>query len=220
MQRLIYLLSPLNREETLPLPMISFALSTEFIDFSACDIVMFTSKQAVVSANEIDASWKNYPCIAIGVATKKKIESLGGKVIYAPKDFYAETLNHEIVEKFSDKKLLYLRPKEVSFDSKAYLAKHEIFLSEKILYETSCLPYSKDKKPKKNAIIIFTSPSTIKCFFKSFQWDKSYVAVIIGLSTKKHLPKYCSYRIADEPTIDACIAKALHFKDEDDLLSN
>jgi len=74
MQRAIYLLSPTPREGTLPLPMITFENTANHIDFTECDTVMFTSKQAVVSANDIDENWKNYPCVAIGPATKKQIE--------------------------------------------------------------------------------------------------------------------------------------------------
>jgi len=205
---MIYLLSPLKKEGTISLPMISFELVAKEIDFSSCDTLMFTSKQAVVSANAIDERWREYPCIAIGGATKKKIEELGGTVIYAPKAFYGEVLAKNILKSFSDKKLLYLRPKVVSFDSKAFLEKNGIVLKEQIIYETSCVQYSKEEKPKANAIIIFTSPSTIKCFFENFEWCKSYKAILIGHATKEHLPKMCQYVIANKPLIDACVKKA------------
>jgi len=205
---MIYLLSPLKKEGTLSLPMISFRIVSDSIDFSNCDTLMFTSKQAVVSANAIDGSWRDYPCIAIGGATKKKIEELGGEVLYAPKDFYGEVLANDIKERFSTRKILYLRPKVVSFDSKAYLKKHNISLLEQVIYETSCLDYTLKEQPEKNAIIIFTSPSTIHCFFKNFSWHESYKAVLIGKATKQHLPKVCQYVIADKPLIDACVKKA------------
>ncbi len=208
---MIYLLSPLKKEGTISLPMIQFSLVADKIDFSVCDTLMFTSKQAVVSADAIDKKWKEYPCVAIGGATKKKIEELDGEVIYHPKEFYGEVLAKDILNNFSDKKLLYLRPKEVSFDSKAYLEKNGIDLEEQVIYETSCMKYTKEQKPKEEAIIIFTSPSTIKCFFKNFEWDSSYVAVLIGHATKEHLPDYCKFVVADEPLIDACVEKAKEF---------
>ena len=210
---MIYLLSPLKKEGVASLPMISFELVADKIDFSSCDTLMFTSKQAVVSANSIDESWKNFPCIAIGGATKKKIEELGGRVIYYPKEFYGEVLAKDIEAFFSTKKILYLRPKVVSFDSKAYLEKVGIDLQEQIIYETSCVKYAKEQKPKEGAVIIFTSPSTINCFFKSFKWDESYIAILIGHATKTHLPKICQYAIADEPLIDSCIKKAKEIKE-------
>jgi uroporphyrinogen-III synthase len=160
-----------------------------------------------VSANTIDKNWKNYPCIAIGGATKSKIEALGGEVIYYPKAFYGKNLSQDIKAYFADKKILYLRPKEISFNSKAYLAQEGITLKEQIIYETSCVRYD-TQTIEKNATIIFTSPSTIKCFFKNFIWDNSFVAVLIGEATKEHLPSYCQYVVADEPLIDACVKKA------------
>jgi uroporphyrinogen-III synthase len=205
---MIYLLSPLKKKGTISLPMISFELVAKSIDFRDCDTLMFTSKQAVVSVDNIDKKWKEYPSIAIGGATKEKIEELGGKVIYYPKKFYGKNLAQDIKEYFRDKKILYLRPKVISFDSKAFLEKENIELCEQIIYETKCKSYSIDSKPKKGAIIIFTSPSTIRCFFKNFLWDSSYIAILIGKATKEHLPKECKYYISDEPLINSCIKKA------------
>jgi uroporphyrinogen-III synthase len=188
--------------------MIEFSLKADKIDFSTCDTLMFTSKQAVVSADKIDSNWKNYPCVAIGPATKKQIENLGGEVIYYPKSFYGETLSRDISQFFRDKKLLYLRPEEISFDSKVFLQKEGITLQEQIIYKTSCIKYTPKEKPLKNSIIIFTSPSTIHCFLKNFNWDESYTAVVIGEATKVHLPLNANYVVADEPLISSCIEKA------------
>ena len=208
MKRDIYLLSPRTKEGTRSLPIISFLQTSKCINFTNIDTLMFTSKQAVVTANNIDEKWKEIPCIAIGPATKKQIEILGGEVIYHPESYYAKTLNKDIVEFFKNKNILYLRPKEVSFDSKTYLQKEGIKLNEEIIYETSCIDYSLDNKPKKNAIIIFTSPSTIHCFLKNFIWDESYTAVVIGKASRLHLPLNVKFFIADEPLIESCIKKA------------
>jgi len=207
-KRVIYLLSPTAREGTVSLPMITFSMTSKSIDFSKSDTLLFTSKQAVITANNIDEKWKSYPCIAIGPATKKQIESLGGNVIYFPKEFYGKSLSRDIASFFKDRKLLYLRPKEVSFDSKSFLEKEGIKLEEQVIYETSCLQYTLEDIPQKDAIIIFTSPSTIHCFLKNFDWDESYTAVVIGKATKVHLPKNANFVVADEPLISSCIEKA------------
>lgn len=205
---MIYLLSPLTKEGCVHLPMIDFVLLDMTLDLSGCDTLMFTSKQAVKSAEVLNPKWKDLPCLAIGSATAKEIESLGGKVIYQPKSFYGETLSQDIITMFQDKKILYLRPKEVSFDSKHFLAKAGILLQEKIIYKTSCITYAAKNKPVQNAIIIFTAPSTIHCFLKNFAWDESYTAVVIGEATKEHLPENARYEVADTPLIDSCIIKA------------
>jgi len=205
---MIYLLSPIAKEGCAHFPMIDFSLLDVTVDLSGCDILMFTSKQAVKSAEALNPEWKKLPCLAIGSATAKTIESLGGKVIYQPKSFYGETLSQDIITMFYDKKILYLRPKKVSFDSKNFLEKAGITLQEKIIYETSCIVYKEKDKPAQNAIIIFTSPSTIHCFLKNFTWDESYTAVVIGEATKEHLPANARYKVADTPLIDSCIEKA------------
>jgi len=210
MTKEIYLLSPVIYEDTVSLPMIQFTLAVDSLDISSYDLLMFTSKQAVKSAETLNPKWKEIPCLSIGSATTKQIELLGGKVVYQPMSFYGKVLSEDIVIKFRDKHIVYLRPKKVSFDSKDFLASKGLILDEKIIYETTCKMYAENEKPKNNAIIIFTSPSTIHCFLKNFQWDNSYTAVVIGEATKEHLPENVRYEVADEPTIDACVSKAKH----------
>lgn len=211
----IYLLSPTPKEGTITLPMIQFQQSAETIAYQERDTLLFTSKQAVIEAEKIDPKWKKLPCIAVGSATKKQIETLGGEVIYCPDSYYGKQLAQDIVLNFRDKKILYLRPKEVSTDIKAYLLKEGIDINEQIIYETSCIVYDKLQAPLKNSVIIFTSPSTVHCFLKNFDWDESYQAVVIGESTKSHLLPNMKYTVADKPLIDACIqkAKSLHSKE-------
>lgn len=204
----IYLLSPTAKETTEALPMIEFRLLALKLVLNDIDILMFTSKQAVKSAEALDPLWKNIPCLAIGKATAKMIESLGGKVLYQPKDFYAKSLNQDILTHFKHQKILYLRPKTISFDSKAFLKKHNINIEEQIIYETSCIVYEQNQKPPNASILIFTSPSTIKCFLKNFSWESSYIAIVIGKATQKYLPKDAEFRVADVPTIEACVLKA------------
>lgn len=204
----IYLLSPVKKEGTISLPMIDFTLEDTQIDFTDIDVLLFTSKQAVISAETLNPTWKTIPCFAIGKATAMTIESLGGIVVHQPLQFYAKALSQDIIKKFKDKHILYLRPKVVSFDSKTFLAEAGIQLEEQIIYVTSCIEYTQKDRPRKNAIIIFTSPSTIHCFLENFEWDESYKAVLIGEATKEYLPKNAKYEVADTPLIDSCISKA------------
>lgn len=210
----IYLLSPLPAEGTISLPMISFSLVSERLDFDGCDTLIFTSKQAVKSAERIDPKWKKYPTIAVGPATKKQIEALGGRVIYHPSSFYGKSLSRDIVRYFRDKKLLYLRPRKVSFDTKAYLENAGVELREQVIYQTTCITYPEKKAPSKGAIIIFTSPSTLHCFFQNFEWDESYTAVLIGEATKAYMKQGMRYLIADKPLIRSCIEKAKSILEE------
>ena len=203
----IYLCSPKEHKGTISLPMIEFTRLKKSIDLSAVDTILFTSKQAIIYTNEISNDWQNKKILAVGSATAKMAKELGATDIYYPKEFYGEVLAVDIVAKFSSSKIVYIRPKVVFFDSKAFLTKEGIDITDEILYETTCKEHS-DKELDHGAIIIFTSPSTIECFFKSFSWESSYKAVVIGNSTLKNLPQNITAFVANEATIASCVAKA------------
>jgi len=205
----IYLLSPTPHTGTVSMTMIAFQKVATSIDLRGIDRLLFTSKQAVKFAYEIEPKCKDIPAIAIGPATKKQIETMGGRVIYTPNEFYANHLADDIKSHFATHSILYLRPHEVSFDTKGYLEKSGINLTEQIIYKTQCLTYPPTSRPPKGSIIIFTSPSTIHCFLKNFDFDASYQCVVIGEATKGHLPLDTHCFVANEPSIESCVKKAM-----------
>lgn len=188
--------------------MIVFARCADHLELEGCDTLIFTSKQAVKTAEAIDPSWKRYDTVAVGSATKRQIEALGGRVVWMPENFYGEALAEGVKERFQARTFLYLRPKEVSFDTKRHLEQAGIAIKEQVIYETRCRAYAPSDAPEEGSVVIFTSPSTIRCFLHNFTWKKSYIAVVIGKATLTHLPEGASAYVADTPTIDACIAKA------------
>jgi len=194
--------------------MIEFKIVAESIDFSGVDTLMFTSKQAVKVADSITKKWREFDSIAIGPATKKEILELGGRVIFQPKNFYGKELAGDILKHFKDRKILYLRPKKITFDSRGFLKRYGIELKEQIIYQTECKSYPKDAKPESGSIIVFTSPSTIECFLRNFGWDSSLKAVVIGKSTLEHLPPNIDYKIAPTPSINECIDVAINWAKE------
>ncbi len=204
----IYLTSPLARPGTHSLPMIGFSLVADRLELEGCDTLMFTSKQAVLSAEQIDSTWKDLPTVAIGPATEKQIRKLGGTVLYRPEEYYGATLARDLAEKFRRRRILYLRPRKISFDSRGYLAEAGVELREQIIYETHCRRYDPEEAPPEGAVIVFTSPSTIHCFLENFPWHSSYHAIVIGRATLEHLPNEAKFTVASEPTIDACVAAA------------
>ena len=203
----IYLCSPKEFKGTISLPMIEFTRLKDSIDLNDVDTILFTSKQAIVYLDEISNDWQNKKILAVGSATAKMAKELGATDIYHPKEFYGEVLANDIVAKFRNSKIVYIRPKVVSFDSKAFLSNKGIYIKEEILYETTCKEHS-GKVLEGGAVVIFTSPSTIECFFKSFSWDSSYRAVVIGKSTLKNLPQNVTAFVANEATISSCVSKA------------
>ena len=207
----IYLCSPKKFEGTQALPMIQFKRVLDALDLESFDTLLFTSKQAIFYTNEVNSNWRKKRILAVGAKTAQIAKELGAQNIYHPKEFYGSHLAKDILKKFADAKILYIRPKVVSFDSKTFLAKEGINIDEAILYETNCL-YYENRVLEDNAVIIFTSPSTIECFFKSFEWKNGYKAVVIGKSTLTKLPKIVTnVKVAKVATIASCIETAQNY---------
>jgi len=199
---MIYLLSPSVYSGVVSMPMVTFSPVAQAIDFQDCDTLLFTSKNSVKIANDIDPKWREYPSIAIGKETAKTITELGGHLVALSKEAYASSVAELIEEDFKNSKILYLRPEVVSSENLATLVRQQV------IYKTKCVAYPKSKQPRKKAVIIVTSPSTIRCFLENFEWQESYHAVAIGRVTAEALPPFVRYSIASEPTISACISLA------------
>lgn len=203
-----YLLSPSKHDGVENLPMIEFETTSTKIDLKNIDLLLFTSKQAVITIDSIDKEWHTIPSIAIGSETKNTILELGGNVAYEASKSYGDKLAQDIIENFSDKTILYLRPEIVSSNIAKILLDANINILEQIIYKTKCIKYDISLKPPKNSIIIATSPSTMNCFMQNFGWCKSYMVVAIGKTTAATLDNNINFVISNKPTINSCIKKA------------
>jgi uroporphyrinogen-III synthase len=97
------------------------------------------------------------------------------------------------------------------------LKEAHINVDEAIIYETACNKIKHLEVPKPGSVIIFSSPSTIECFFENFSWESSYKAVAIGQTTAQYLPTYVPYVVSKTTSIEDCIALA---KEEAMALNN
>jgi uroporphyrinogen-III synthase len=204
----IYLLSDKNMEDVINLPMIQISPIKQNIDLQNFDALIFTSKNAIPSINIFDTSWKAIPSYAIAKQTAKVIESLNGNLVFTGESGHGDDFAKELIPQLKNKKALYIRGAKVVSNLVQILKENKINCDELIVYETKCKEYTKKYKPEKNSIIIFSSPSTIECFFKNFDWDSSYKAVSIGKTTAKYLPKNITTYIANTTSLDSCIKLA------------
>jgi len=117
----------------------------------------------------------------------------------------------EINEKYQNKTFLFLRAKEIVSNIKSFFENSNNKLIEIIIYETLCnKPKGFVKKP---AIIIFTSPSTVKCFAKLNDFE-NILPIAIGEKTKKELLEYTknSILMPQKPSITECVKLAKNVK--------
>ena len=210
----IYLLSDyqINNPKIKILPVFKIEYLPKKIDFSKYDGIIFTSKNAIYSIDSFNSSWKNLPSYAIAKKTASIIKKLGGKIEFVGEKSHGDDFARELLKVAKDKKLIYLRAKKVVSNLVSILNENGINCDEEVIYETKCMEI-KNQILEKNSIIIFTSPSTIECFFKKFSWDKSFKAITIGKTTAKYLPKNINYEISTIQSIEACIELAMQYID-------
>ena len=177
------------------------------IDFSSYDGLIFTSKNGIYSL-QYNTKWQNIPSYAIATKTAKILKQYNSNVVYTGKSGHGDDFANELIDILQNKKVLYIRAKKVVSNLVNILNNNGVICDELISYETSCVYYDKIKQPPKGSVIVFTSPSTIKCFFNNFEWDSSYKAVSIGKTTAKYLPKNIVSYISNTTSIESCITLA------------
>ena len=206
--KLLYILTNEKYEGVINYPVIKINFLTPFIDFDNIDFLIFTSKNGVRAVNQISEKWKKIPSFAIGKATAKEIEKLGGKVEFISSLSYGDEFAKEIIKNYKNKTFLFLRAKKIISPIKEIFKTSSNKLIEKIVYETRCnKPENRLKKP---CIVIFTSPSTVECFAKIETFENIKI-IAIGKKTKKALLKYKNENeilLPEKPSIKECITLA------------
>lgn len=202
---MIYILSEKKYDGAVNLPVIQIKYIKNTIDYSKYKALIFTSKNGILAIKDEFDKWREIPTFCIGSATASEVEKLGGIVAYRAKNSYGDMFAHEIKELIGGKKALFLRAKVVTSSLNEILKDSGVILDEINVYETVCGKCSEFKRPENNAKVIFSSPSTIECFFNCFSWDESYKAIVIGDVTASHMPKDVPFIVASEPNIPNCI---------------
>ena len=201
----IYLLNSDKYDDVINLPMIGINFFHKKIDLQSYDALIFTSKNGVRAIDKIDKNWIKKDIYSIGQGTSKEIKKYNANLVYTAKSSYGNSFALEIKERLKNKKVLFLRAKVVTSKLNKILIEADIKLDEETVYETTCRAYEEEKLIDKNSIIIFTSPTTVNCFFKNFKWDKSYKAISIGKVTASFIPSYVNNIISEKQTIINCI---------------
>jgi len=193
------------------IPLLGIEFLPKEIDLNKYDALLFTSKNAIYSLDSFNKDWKNISSYAIAKKTQNVIEEAGGIVEFVGKSGHGDDFAHELKTILMGKKVLYIRAKKVVSKLTQILKENNIDISELVTYQTKCNECKDSIEIPKESIIIFSSPSTIKCFFSLYKWDKSYKAIVIGKTTASYLPADISYEISPTQSIDDCIDLAKKF---------
>lgn len=199
----IYLLNEQKHEDVENLEVFQIEYIKSDIDLKKYDALVFTSKNGVKAINSFNQDWKNIPSYAIAQKTANTITKLGGVVEFIGNSGHGNDFAYELKNVLKDKKVLYVKALKTVSNLPNILKENGIFLDEIIAYKTSC------KKSniilEENSIFIFTSPSSVECFFKQYSWKNSYKAIVIGKTTAEFLPSNINYEISSQTSVEECI---------------
>jgi len=204
----IYLLSNQKYDEVENIEIFKIEFIKQEVDLSNYEALVFTSKNALYSLNSFTNDWKRIPSYAIAKKTAEIIKKEGGIVEFTGTSGHGNDFAKELIPFLKNKKVLYVRAAKVVSNLIEILKKHQIDIDDIITYKTVCNE-SIDTKLEKDSTIIFTSPSSIDCFFKKYSWDKSFKAIAIGKTTAKFLPNYVDFKLSDKTSIQECIKLAM-----------
>lgn len=206
--RPIYLVSITPTADTgvIHLPILATQWLNPSIDLVHIDGIIFTSKSGVDAMERIDPSWKRLPVLCVGEATLRRVTELGGRVLDKGGG-YGEDLFEIVRARYADKQWLYARPKVIASDFAQRLRDTGVAVEEAVLYETVCRAESVSASVAGNAVLIFTSPSALRCFRSRYEILPGHDVVVIGKTTQNALPDHAVYT-ASEPTVASCIALA------------
>jgi len=176
------------------------------IDLTKYDALIFTSKNAVLSLDSFNKDWKKIPSFAIAPKTANFIKDYGGNLIFTGVTSHGNDFAKELIELLKNKKVLYIKALKTVSNLVEILKENHIDIDELVTYQTIC--NNTDLILEDNSVFIFTSPSSVECFFKQYEWRDNYKAIVIGKTTANYLPKYIEYKISQETSIDECIKLA------------
>ena len=202
----IYLLNNLKYEGIENLEVFGIENIESDIDLSKYDALVFTSKNAVYSIDSFNKEWKKIPAYSIAEKTSNVIIEHNGNLVFTGLSSHGNEFAEELIQVLKNKKVLYIKALKTVSNIVGILKENSIDLDELIAYKTSCLETKKILE--NNSIFIFTSPSSVECFFKNYKWDDSYKAIVIGKTTADYLPKNINYIVSNKTSIDECIKLA------------
>ncbi len=206
----IYLFSISSHPDIISVNSLDITFFHPEIDFPLYDYLIITSKQASEALKQYDANeYIHKKALCISVASAKSYEALGGEVLDIGGG-YGDNLVQKIQSYPKKTKWLYLRAKVVASDFTQLCRENGYDIDEMVLYESNCSHAIEKISVEEDATLIFTSPSSVKCFLKTHKFTQKQKIIVIGKTTGKALPVKISYILSPNTTIESCvkIAKA------------
>ncbi len=208
----IYLFSISSHPDAISVNSLDVTFFQPKINFSKYDYLIITSKQASKALEQYaNKEYLLKPALCVSAQSAKSFENLGGNVLAVGKG-YGDNLIEQIKSYPKNKKWLYLRAKVVASDFVSTCKKDAYSIDEKIVYESDCSMAIEDINVENDAVLIFTSPSSVKCFLKNHNLLHTHKIIVIGTTTAKAIPQNIDFMLSSKTTIESCMQIASSLK--------
>lgn len=202
----IYLLNNQKFDDVENLEVFGINYINSDVNLKNYEALIFTSKNAIYSIDSFNKDWKNTPSYVIAPKTADIVKNLNGSLAFIGISSHGNEFAEELIPLLKGKKVLYIKASKTVSNLAAILKENSVVLDELIAYETTCKKVNTNLE--KNSVFIFTSPSSVECFFKQYTWNDSYKAIVIGKTTANYLPKNVEYSISSETSVEECVKLA------------
>ena len=208
MSKPIYLFSTSSHPQAININSLDIKYLKPKIDFSNYDYLIITSKQSSESLKQYDREdFINIPALSVSTQSALSYEKLGGKILDIGGG-YGDNLISKIKSFPKSTKWLYLRAKIVASDFVELCREDGYEIDEAILYESSCSEEIMNLNIEEESILIFTSPSSVRCFLKNHTIHKKSKVIVIGKTTAAALGEEIEYTISEKTTVESCLVAA------------
>jgi uroporphyrinogen-III synthase len=206
--RPVYLFSISSHPDVISINSLEITFLKPIINFSQYDYLIITSKQASKALKQYKAEeYIDIPALCISKQSAKSYENLGAKVLDVGEG-YGDRLIERIKKYPKESKWLYLRAKVIASDFVTICNSDGYNIDEAVVYESGCSQEILTCEVKEDAVLIFTSPSSLECFLQTHTISKRSKVIVIGKTTAKAVPKGIDYYISEQTTIESCLSLA------------
>lgn len=202
--RPIYLISKTPYEGVIHIPILTISFLNPVIDFTHYEGIIFTSKQAVLALEEYPLDWKTLKYICVSENTAASVRERGAVDVECG-DGYGVSIPTVLRTKKRHGKWLYVRPKIIASQWVESARSDGIEIDEAVVYETTCNEDAGNYPISEEGVLIFTSPSSIRCFLQNYPIFQTQDVVVIGTTTQNALPAGVASYLSSTTSVEAAV---------------
>lgn len=205
--RPVWLISKTPYEGVNHLPILSTVFLNPSIDFSPYDGIVFTSKQGIDALDSAGIDRERVRCLCVSDATAVHARKAGYENVLTAEG-YGESIPPLLANEGENLRWLYARPETVATDWIESAKEMGIRIDEAVVYETRCNPDADCTGIENDAVLIFTSPSTVRCFENRHPILPTHRIVAIGKTTAAAFRSGIAVVLSETPSIESAVEMA------------